>query len=54
MVGKECRNMIRFKNLLVKMSKVVPAFAFMLASTTVSQACVLWFHQPKVPEKLKK
>lgn len=46
--------MVRFKNLLTKMSKVVPAFALMLASTTVSQACVWWFHQPKVPEKMKK
>ena len=46
--------MVRFKNLLTKMEKLVPAFALMLATASVSQACVLWFHQPRVPGKMKK
>ncbi len=45
--------MNKFKSFVMKMGRIVPAFALMLGMASVSQACVLWFHQPEVPEQLK-
>ena len=45
--------MVKFKKMVSHVSKAIPAFALMLGTLSVSQACVLWFHQPKVPEEMK-
>lgn len=41
-------------SLLNGILKVIPAIALVVGTATVSQACVVWFHQPKVPEAMKK
>lgn len=46
--------MTRLKSILIKMGKVIPALALMVGTASVSQACIIWFHQPVVPEKMKK
>lgn len=37
-----------------KILKVIPNIALVLGTATLSQACVLWFHQPKVPDNMRK
>lgn len=46
--------MKRLKKMALKASGVLPVVALALGKSTVSNACVLWFHQPDIPEKLKK
>lgn len=45
--------MTKVKKVLMHMGKSIPAFALMLGVVSNSQACVWWFHQPKVPEQMK-
>lgn len=45
--------MITLRKFALHVSKAIPAFAFMLGTLSVSQACVLWFHQPQVPDGIK-
>lgn len=46
--------MSKLKKIAYKFGKVIPAFALVVGLSTVSQACVWWFYQPEIPEKLKK
>lgn len=34
--------------------KIIPAVALLVGMSTVSQACAWWFHQPQIPEQMKK
>lgn len=45
--------MTKFKSLIMRFGKIIPAFALVLGAASNSQACVWWFHQPKVPEQMK-
>lgn len=46
--------MVKFKKFLVNLEKAVPAFALMLGMVSTTQACVWWFHQPRVPKQMGK
>ena len=46
--------MVKMKKFLMHFGKMIPAFALMLGTVSASQACVWWFHQPRVPEQMKK
>ncbi|MCI6498612.1 cyclic lactone autoinducer peptide [Lachnospiraceae bacterium HCP1S3_C3] len=46
--------MSKLKKIAYKFGNVIPAFALVVGLSTVSQACVWWFYQPEIPEKLKK
>ena len=45
---------MKFKKVLLNLGKIIPALALVLGTASVSQACVLWFHQPVVPDKMRK
>lgn len=46
--------MVKFKKILMHLEKAIAAFALMLGMASTSQACVWWFHQPRVPKQMKK
>ncbi len=37
-----------------KAGSIIPAIALILGIASVSGACTHWFHQPRVPEQMKK
>ncbi len=45
--------MIKYKKIAAHVCRAIPEFAFIRGTLSVSQACVLWFHQLKVPEEMK-
>ena len=46
--------MKKFMNVVGKLAGIIPAVALMMGNATVSQACILWFHQPEIPEEMKR
>lgn len=57
--GKSQRKEEKFmKNILIKIAhkagSILPAIALVLGIASVSGACSHWFHQPRVPEQMKK
>lgn len=41
------------ENIINKIGSVIPKLALSLGLNTSEQACIWWFHQPKVHAKLK-
>ncbi len=37
-----------------KVGNILPAMALVLGIASVSGACSYWFHQPRVPEQMKR
>ena len=46
--------MKRLNKMKISLGKIIPTVALLVGMSTVSQACAWWFHQPKVPEQMKK
>lgn len=43
-----------FKAAVLKWSAVVASLALLVATTSTTQVCWFWFHQPKVPQVMEK
>ncbi len=37
-----------------KLSKIIASFGLLTAKMSANTACVIWWHQPKMPEGIKK
>lgn len=46
--------MKRMNKMKTSFGKIIPAVALLVGMSTVSQACIWWFHQPQIPEQMKK
>ena len=46
--------MKRMSKMKTSLREIIPAVALLVGMSTASQACAWWFHQPKVPEQMKK
>ena len=46
--------MKRMSKMKTSFGKIIPALALLVGMSTASQACVWWFHQPQMPEQMKK
>lgn len=46
--------MKRLNKMKSSLGKIIPAVALLIGMSTASQACAWWFHQPQIPEQMKK
>lgn len=47
--------MKRLKKIKASLGKIIPAVvALLIGMSTASQVCAWWFHQPQIPEQMKK
>lgn len=42
------------KNLMTKVSSLIPKLALSSGKQAMNTACMIWFYQPKIPDQMNK